>query len=137
MNLIFFYNCIMNPFKIRQIDIKKINLLLSKNIGDKKRLEQIQMKIARGLPLFSDNRVYVDALVLENLSNEEIESIKTQVRLATLEKSKSDDQEMFHCICCGNTKKSLDNGGMCTNCYLDYNIKISKFVTKPTGRALL
>lgn len=124
----------MNSLKLQQIDIKKIDLLISKNLGDKKRLEQIQMKLARGLPLFSENRAYVDALVLENLSNKEIESIKTQVRLAILEKSKFDSQEMFHCICCGNAKKSLDSGGMCTACYLDYDIKISKFITKPTGR---
>ena len=126
----------MDTLKLQQVEIKKINLLLSKNLGDKKRLEQIQMKLARGLPLFSDNRAYVDALVLENLSNDDIESIKTQVQSAIFEKSESDYQEMFHCMCCGNAKKSLDNGGMCTNCYLDYNIKIAKFITKPTGRMM-
>ena len=134
MNIIFFQiKHRMNPFKLRQIEIKKIELLLSKNLGKKDRLEQIQMKLARGLPLFSENRAYIDALILENLSDEEIDSIKNQVKSATLEKSEFDEQEMFHCVCCGNANKSLDNGGMCSNCYLDYNIKISKFITRPTG----
>ena len=124
----------MNSFKIRQITIQKIELLISKNIGDAKRLEQIQFKIACGLPLLSENQAYVDALILDNLSIDEIDSIKKQVESATLEESTLDEQELFHCICCGNAKKSLGNGGMCNNCYLDYNIKISKFVTKPTGR---
>lgn len=126
----------MNQFKIRQITIKKIELLVSKKIGDTKRLEQIQFKIARGLPLFSENQAYIDALILDNLSDDEIDSIKKDVESATLEESALDKQELFHCICCGNAKKSLGNGGMCNNCYLDYNIKISKFVTKPTGGGL-
>ena len=124
----------MNSFKFRQIDIKKIDLLLSKNLGDKERLEQIQMKLARGLPLLSENRAYVDALILENLSNEEITSITNQVKSASLEKSEFDEIQMLHCVCGGNSKKSLNSGGMCTDCYLDYNVKISKFITKPTGR---
>lgn len=137
MNVITLAEMIMNSFKLRQVDIKKIELLLSKNLGDQSRLEQIQMKLARGLPLFSENRAYVDALILENLSNEEIESIKKQVESAVLEKSEFDKQEMLYCVCCGNAKKSLDGGGMCTSCYLDYRIKISKFVTKPMGGGLL
>lgn len=124
----------MDSFKLRQIDIKKIDLLLSKNLGDGERLEQIQMKLARGLPLFSENRAYIDALILQNLSTEEIESISNQVKSASLEKSDLGRQQTFHCVCCGNAKKSLGNGGMCTGCYLDYNVKISKFITKPTGR---
>lgn len=124
----------MDQFKIRQVTIKKIELLVSKKIGDKKRLEQIQFKLASGLPLFSENQAYVDALILDNLSDEEVNSIKKDVKSAVLEESELDEQELFHCICCGNAKKSLSNGGMCNNCYLDYNIKISKFVTKPTGR---
>lgn len=125
----------MNSFKLKRIAIKKIDLLISKKIGDKQRLEQIQMKLARSLPLFSENQAYVDALLLEHLTNKEIQLIKQDVNSAILEKSEFDKQEMFHCICCGNIKKSLDAGGMCTSCYLDYNIKISKFVTKPTGRS--
>ena len=123
----------MNPFKLQRITIKKIELLISKNIGDAKRLEQIQMKIARGLPLFSENQAYIDALILDNLSVDEIESIKKDIESATLEKSNYDEQEMLHCICCGNAKTSLNSGGMCTECYYDYRIKISKFITKPTG----
>ena len=124
----------MNSFKLQQITIKKIELLIKKNIGDVKRLEQIQMKIARGLPMFSENQAYIDALIIDNLSNEEIQSIKKDVESAILEKSEFDEHKMFHCICCGNSKKSLDGGGMWTSCYLDYNIKISRFITKPTGR---
>ena len=123
----------MNSFKLRQIVIKKIELLIDKNLGDKTRLEQIQLKLARGLPLFSENQAYIDALLLDNLSYEEIELIKKEVESATLEESDLDEQELFHCICCGNVQKSLGIGGMCERCYLDYNIKISKFVTKPTG----
>jgi hypothetical protein len=123
----------MNSFKLRQIEIKKIELLISKDLGDKDRLEQIQMKLERGLPLFSENRAYVDALILDNLSDGEINSIKEQVNSATLEESELDEQQLFHCVGCSNVTKSLDNGGMCTNCYLDYNIKISKFLTRPTG----
>ena len=126
----------MNSFKLQRIAIKKIELLISKKIGDKLRLEQIQMKLARGLPLFSENQAYIDALILDNLTDKEIESIKKDVESAVLEKSKEEEQRLFHCICCGNVKKSLDSGGMCTNCYLDYNIKISRFITKPTGGGL-
>lgn len=124
----------MNSFKLRQITIKKIELLIEKNIGDFNRLEEIQMKIARGLPMFSENQAYVNALILDNLSDEELQLIKKDVQSASLEESSFDEQKLFHCICCGNAKKSLNNGGMCTRCYLDYNIKISKFITKPTGR---
>ncbi len=124
----------MNSFKLQRIAIKKIELLISKKIGAKQRLEQIQMKLARGLPLFSENQAYIDALILDNLTDKEIDSMKKEVEPAILEKSKTDDQKLFHCICCGNVKKSLDGGGMCSNCYLDYNIKISRFITKPTGR---
>ncbi|WP_428325445.1 hypothetical protein [Nitrosopumilus sp.] len=123
----------MNNFKFRQIEIKNIDLLISKNIGDKERLESIQMKLARGLHLFSENRAYVDALILENLSNDEIEEIKNQVKSVTLEKSEFNEQSMTRCICCGNPKKSLDSGGMCTECYYEYRMKISRFITKPMG----
>jgi len=123
----------MKSFKLQRITIKKIDLLISRNIGDRQRLEQIQMKVARGLPMLSENQAYIDALILDNLSEDEIQSIKKDVESAVLEKSEFDEQRLFHCICCGNAKKSLDGGGMCTSCYLDYNIKISRFITKPTG----
>ncbi|MCV0431239.1 hypothetical protein [Nitrosopumilus sp.] len=126
----------MNTFKLQQLTIKKINMLIEQKIGDKDRLEQIQMKIARDLPMFSENQAYVDSLVLDNLSDGDIESIKKDVESAILEKSELDEQQMFHCICCGNANKSLDNGGMCGTCYLDYNVKISRFITKPTGRMM-
>ena len=125
----------MDTVALRRIFIKKIDLLISKNIGDKSRLESIQMKAAQALPLLVENEAYVDSLILDYLSDFEIESIKNEVKTAQLQKSNYDSKEMLHCICCGNIKKSLDNGGMCTNCYLDYNIKISKFITKPTGRS--
>ncbi len=83
------------------------------------------MKLVRGLPLFSENRAYIDDLIPENLSDEEIENIRNQVKSANLETTEFDDQKGLHCICCGNAKKSLDRGGMCANCYHDYNIKIS------------
>ena len=111
-------------------------MLISKNIGYRHRLELIQMKSSHALPLLIENGAYVDSLILDYLSDDEIESIKKEVEFAQLEKSNFDSQEMFYCICCGNVQKSLDNGDMCTNCYHDYNIKISKFITRPTGRSL-
>ena len=125
----------MSDHKVRQVTIKKCKLLIEREIGDKERLEQMQMKVARGLPLLVSNQAYLDGLVLENLTGEEIESIKKEVESAVLEKSDMAKQEIFHCICCGNAKKHLDQGGMCSSCYLDYNIKISKFITRPTGGA--
>ena len=125
----------MSDHKVRQVTIKKCNLLIEREIGDKERLEQMQMKVARGLPLLVSNQAYLDGLVLENLTEEEIESMKKEVESAVLEKSDMVEQEIFHCICCGNAKKNLDQGGMCRSCYLDYNIKISKFITRPTGGA--
>jgi len=121
----------MDSFKLQQIIIKKIELLIDKNLGDKTRLEQIQLKLAQGLPLFSENQAYIDALLLDNLSDEEIKVIKRDVESATLKEYHLDEQKLFHCICCGNVQKSFGSGGMCSGCYLDYNIKISKFVTKP------
>jgi len=100
----------MNSFKLRQITIKKIELLIEKNIGDFNRLEEIQMKIARGLPMFSENQAYVNALILDNLSDEELQLIKKDVQSASLEESSFDEQKLFHCICCGNAKKSLNSG---------------------------
>ena len=93
------------------------------------------MKIARGLPLFSENQAYVDGLILNNLSSEEIPSI-VKVESAKLEKSDLVEHQIFHCIYCGNITKNPNNRGMCDSFYLDYNIKISKFVTKPIGGGL-
>lgn len=124
----------MSDHKVRQVTIKKCRLLIEREIGDEERLEQMQMKVARGLPLLVSNQAYLDGLLLENLTEEEIESIK-KVESAVLEKSDMVEQGIFHCICCGNAKKHLDQGGMCSSCYLDYNIKISKFITRPTGGA--
>ena len=123
----------MNSHKLRQIQIKKAQMLIGKKIGDRARLEQIQMKIARGLPMFTENQAYLNSLVLENLSDAEIQSIVEEVKAAILEKSDLSQENQFHCVCCGNMTKKLDGGGMCTNCYLDYNIKISKFLTRPMG----
>ena len=123
----------MNSFKIRQIAIKKAQMLIDKKIGDIQRLEQIQMKLARGLPVFTENQAYINALILEHLSPEEVQSIVNEVEAAKLEKPDNSDNAIFHCICCGNATRQLEGGGMCSNCYLDYNIKISKFISKPFG----
>ncbi len=123
----------MNEHKLRQITIKKAQILMDRDIGDAARLEQMQMKVARGLPMLVDNQEYLDGLVLENMTDEEIQAIVKDVESAKLEKSEIVEREMFHCICCGNIAKSLDGGGMCTYCYLQYNMKISQFLTKPTG----
>ena len=56
--------------------IKKCKLLIERKIGDNERLGQMQMKVARGLPLLVSNQAYLDGLVLENLTEEEIESMK-------------------------------------------------------------
>ena len=66
----------MSDHKVRQVTIKKCKLLIDKKIGDKERLEQMQMKVARGLPLLVTNQAYLDGLVLKNLSEDEIQSIK-------------------------------------------------------------
>ena len=124
----------MNPHIIRRITIKKIQLLIDKKIGDINRLEQIQMKLARGLPLLTENQAYLDVLVTKNISNEEIQKIIQKIESTPLEKSELHECNVFHCICCGNATRKTDGQGMCINCYLDYNIKISKFITKPTGR---
>ncbi len=123
----------MNSYKLRQIAIKKAQLLIDKEIGDKLRLEQIQMKIARGLPLFTENQVYLDALILENISEEEVGKINLQIDEAKLEKSEISQDYTFHCICCGNVTKRVDGGGMCANCFLDYNEKIYRFLSSVTG----
>ena len=82
----------MNDHKLRQITIKKAQILIDKKIGDKDRLEQIQMKVARGLPMLADNQAYLNSLILDNLSTEEIESIIKEVKSAELEKSDLTDQ---------------------------------------------
>jgi hypothetical protein len=122
---------------IRRITIKKAQILIDKKIGDSKRLEQIQFKLARGLPLLVDNQIYLEKLIHENLTDKEIQFILHEVESTKLQNSKLSEQSAFHCICCGNITHKLDGDGMCSNCYLDYNIKISRFITKPTGRGLL
>lgn len=118
---------------IRRIAIKKVQTLIDRKIGDKKRLEKIQMNLARGLPLLIDNQVYLEKLIDENLTDKEIHSIIQEVESTKLKKSKLSEMRTFHCVCCGNITSKLDGDGMCSNCYLDYNIKISRFITKPTG----
>ena len=70
----------MNDQQLRRIQIKKTQVLIDKKIGDVSRLEQIQMKIARRLPMFSENKVYLDSLILENLTEDEIKSIIQEVQ---------------------------------------------------------
>ena len=122
----------MNLRKLRQIQIKKAQMLIDKKIGDKQRLEKIQLKVARGLPMFAENQAYLNALVLENLSEEEIQLINKEVETAKLEKLDIMQQNQLRCVCCGNVAKRLDGGGMCTNCFRDYALKISKFFNGPT-----
>ena len=116
---------------VRRIQIKKAQHLIDKEIGDVKRLEQIQLKVARGLPMLSKNKAYLDALIKENVTLEESEKIITQAKSVNLAKTELGDASTFHCICCGNSIRTIDGDGMCNNCYLDYNIKISKFLTYP------
>lgn len=123
----------MNDQQLRRIQIKKAQTLIDRGIGDKERLEQIQMKIARGLPMFSENKIYLDSLILKNLSEEEIKSIIEEVQSNKLEKTELKEKESFHCVCCGQLSNNHDGRGMCGSCYLDYNVKISKFISRPTG----
>lgn len=119
--------------KLSRINVKKAQLLIDKQIGDKNRLEQIQLKLGRGLPLLSENQAYLNALILENLSTEEINAIVKEVEEAKLENFNLVEKNHLHCICCGMTKPKLDGGGICDECFYDYRIKISKFLTKPVG----
>ena len=121
---------------IRRITIKKSQILIDKKIGERSRLEQIQLKLARGLPLLVDNQIYLEKLIHEHLTDKEIQSIVQEVKNTKLKNSKLSDKDTFHCVCCGNITSKLDGDGMCTNCYLDYNTKISRFITKPTGGGL-
>ena len=123
----------MNDSQLRRIQIKKAQALIDRKIGNIQRLEQIQMKIARGLPMLSENKIYLDSLILENLSEEEIQSIIQEVQSTELEKTEITEKTEFHCVCCGKMSNKHDGAGMCGSCYLDYNIKISKFVTRPMG----
>ena len=93
------------------------------------------MKIARGLPLFSENQVNLDGLIFNNISSEEIQPI-VKLESAKLEKSDIVEHKISHCIYCGNITKNPNTGETHGSCYLDYAIKISKFVTKPIGGGL-
>ena len=126
----------MDIQNIRRITIKKAQFLIDKKIGDGKRLEQIQFKLAQGLPLLVDNQIYLEKLIHENLNEKEIQSIVQEIESTKLQKSNLSERSTFHCVCCGNITSKLDGDGMCRSCYLDYNIKISKFITKPTGKGL-
>ena len=123
----------MNDQQLRRIQIKKAQALIDRKIGDKERLEQIQMKIARGLPMFSENKIFLDRLILENLSEDEIKSIIEEVQTTELERKEFKEKQSFHCVCCGQLSNNHDGRGMCGSCYLDYNIKISKFISRPMG----
>ena len=108
---------------------------MDKEIGDKKRLEAMQMKVARGLPMLSENKAYLDALILESFSEEEVEKIVEEIDENKLEKTEIKESELQNCICCGNTSFKLDGAGMCINCYDDYRIKVAKFLTAPMSGA--
>ena len=117
--------------KIRRVLIKKTQILIDRKIGDIKRLEGIQMKIARGLPMLSKNKAYLDSLILQNLSEDEVSIIVKEIELNKLEKTEIKESSSRHCVCCGNMSHNLDGAGMCINCYEDYRIKIAKFLTAP------
>lgn len=116
---------------IRRILLKKMQILIDKEIGDKKRLEDMQMKVARGLPMLSENKAYLDSLILKNFSEEDVEKIVNEINENKLEKTEIKESELRNCICCGNISFNLDGAGMCINCYDDYRIKIAKFLTAP------
>ncbi len=120
---------------IRRIWIKKAQILIDRKIGDMKRLEEIQMKIARGLPILSENKAYLDYLVLQNLSEEDVADIVNEINSNKLEKTEIKESDIRHCVCCGNISHNLDNAGMCFNCYEDYRVKIAKFLTAPMSGA--
>ena len=120
---------------IRRILLKKMQVLIDREIGDKKRLEDMQMKVARSLPLLTENKAYLDALILKNFSEEEVESIVKEIGENKLEKTEIKESELRHCIACGKIGIKLDDAGMCLDCYDDYRIKIAKFLTAPMSGA--
>lgn len=91
------------------------------------------MKLTRGLPLLAENQVYLNGLILENFSTEEVDAIVKEVESISLEKSEFSQENFLYCICCGKAKRKLDGGGMCNECFRDYRLKLSKFLTKPIG----
>ena len=120
---------------IRRILLKKMQVLIDKKIGDKKRLEDMQMKVARGLPMLSENKAYLDALIMKNFSEEDVRGIVKEIEEDKLEKTEISQSELRNCICCGNISFKLDGAGMCVDCYDDYRVKIARFLTAPMGGA--
>lgn len=120
---------------IRRILLKKMQILIDKEIGDQKRLEGMQMKVARGLPMLSENKAYLDSLIQKNFSEEEVDAIVKEIEENKLEKTEIIQSELRNCICCGNISFKLDGAGMCIDCYDDYKIKIAKFLTAPMSGA--
>ena len=120
---------------IRRILLKKMQALIDKKIGDKKRLEDMQMKVARGLPMLSENKAYLDALIMKNFSEEDVRGIVKEIEEDKLEKTEISQSELRNCICCGNISFKLDGAGMCVDCYDDYRVKIARFLTAPMGGA--
>ena len=120
---------------IRRILLKKMQVLIDKEIGDQKRLEGMQMKVARGLPMLSENKAYLDSLIQKNFSEEEVDAIVKEIEENKLEKTEIIQSELRNCICCGNISFKLDGAGMCIDCYDDYKIKIAKFLTAPMSGA--
>ena len=120
---------------IRRILLKKMQILIDKEIGDQKRLEGMQMKVARGLPMLSENKAFLDSLIQKNFSEEEVDAIVKEIEENKLEKIEIIQSELRNCICCGNISFKLDGAGMCIDCYDDYKIKIAKFLTAPMSGA--
>ena len=112
-----------------------MQVLIDKKIGDKKRLEGMQMKVARGLPMLSENKAYLDALIMKNFSEEDVRGIVKEIEEDKLEKTEISQSELRNCICCGNISFKLDGAGMCVDCYDDYRVKIARFLTAPMGGA--
>ena len=115
--------------KQRQLGIKKAQFLIDKEIGDIERLKKIQLKLARGLPMFTKNEVYLDELVLQHMTPEEIEDLICQVEEIKLEESKlKKEQTTYHCISCGNPMLDKSPTYQCHACQELFMVKMLKFM---------
>lgn len=123
----------MKPKK-RRLRIKKIQLLIERKIGDRNRLETMQMTLGRGLPLFKSEERYLNELISKHITSEEIELLRKELDVNLLKKyNNSNIQHHKHCMRCENIVQDTNSDGMCTVCYYEYNMKISKFVTVLKG----
>ncbi|WP_428325577.1 hypothetical protein [Nitrosopumilus sp.] len=104
-------------------------MLIDKKIGDIERLKKIQLKLARGLPMFAKNEVYLDELVLQHLTPEEIEDLICQVDEIKLEKINPRKEHVkYHCISCGNPMLEKTSTYQCHACRELFMVKMLKFM---------